>query len=68
MTSSIRKPPAPEGFRNWLEYAILTFDGNTASLNFMFDDEPFDRDEIRAAVFEEFNALRAQVSLPPLDP
>jgi hypothetical protein len=60
------KPAPPAGFENWLEYAILTFDGHEAALNFMFDAEPVDHHQIQAAVLEEFNGLRAQASLPPL--
>jgi len=40
MTSATRRPKPPEGFESWLEYAILTFDGHTAALSFMFDAEP----------------------------
>lgn len=66
MTSATRRPKPPEGFGSWLEYAILTFDGHDAALNFMFDAEPFDHHQIQAVVLEEFNALRARASLPPL--
>lgn len=63
-----KSPPPPHGYDNWLEYAIATFDGTDASLAFMFDDEPVERWEIKAAVIEEFNALRTRAGLPPLDP
>jgi uncharacterized protein YkwD len=66
MTTPSRKPKPPEGFNSWLEYAILTFDGHDAALSFMFDAEPVDHLQIQAAVLDEFNALRALASLPPL--
>lgn len=66
MTSVTRRPKPPEGFESWLEYAILTFDGHKAALSFVFDVEPFDHHQIEAVVLEEFNALRARASLPPL--
>ncbi|MGJ3702684.1 hypothetical protein [Variovorax sp. AFSI2.2] len=60
-------PPPPGGYDNWLEYAIATFDGHRASLNFMFDDEPTTKQEIEAAVIEEFNLLRLRANLPAFD-
>lgn len=66
MTAPSHKPKPPEGFNSWLEYAILTFDGQDAALNFMFDAEPVDHHQIQAAVLNEFNALRALAALPPL--
>lgn len=66
MPSTASKPMPPAGFESWLEYAILTFDGHDAALSFMFDTEPVDHQQIQAAVLEEFNALRARASLPPL--
>jgi len=66
MTAPSRKPKSPEGFNSWLEYGILTFDGHDAALSFMFDADPVDHHQIQAAVLDEFNALRALASLPPL--
>ncbi|WP_176665671.1 hypothetical protein [Variovorax sp. SG517] len=66
MTAPTHNPKPPEGFNSWLEYAILTFDGHDAALGFMFDTEPVDHHQIQAAVLDEFNALRALASLPPL--
>jgi len=61
-------PPPPGGYDNWLEYAIATFDGHRASLNFMFDDEPTTKQEIEAAVIEEFNLLRLRANLSAFVP
>ena len=61
-------PPPPGGYDNWLEYAIATFDGHRASLNFMFDDEPTTKQEIEAAVMKEFNLLRLRANLPAFAP
>ncbi|MCJ9671446.1 hypothetical protein [Neorhizobium sp. SHOUNA12B] len=66
MAAPSHKPKPPEGFNSWLEYTILTFDGHNAALSFMFDAEPVDHHQIEAAVLDEFNALRALASLPPL--
>jgi len=61
-------PPPPEGYANWLEYAIGTFDGHWASLSFMFDAEPTTKQEIEAAVIDEFNLLRLRANLPAFAP
>ena len=61
-------PRPPEGYENWLEYAIGTFDGHWASLSFMFDDEPTTKQEIEAAVIKEFNLLRLRANIPPFAP
>ncbi len=49
------KPPGK--FNNWLEYAILTFNGHDAALNFMFDAEPLDHHQIQSRC--SMNSMRS---------
>ncbi len=65
-----KPPPPPEGFDSWLRYAVESFDLRSAELLFLFDfDEasPFTREEIRAALWAEFNELRALAGLPMIE-
>jgi antitoxin ChpS len=71
MSNENRKVPAPEGFESWLEYAVVSFDTRSAQLPFLFDfdeENPITRDEIDAALWAEFNELRARANLPQIDP
>lgn len=61
--------PLPEGYDSWLEYAVVTFDTRGAELLWLFDDEvSVSRDEIKSALWADFNALRERAGLPPMDP
>lgn len=62
-----RKPAPPEGYENWLHYCVANFDARSAELPFMFDfdeDNPINRYEIEAALWDDFNALRVAAGLP----
>lgn len=71
MSNESRKVPVPEGFESWLEYAVVSFDTRSAQLPFLFDfdeENPITRDEIHAALWADFNELRARANLPQIDP
>jgi hypothetical protein len=57
------------GYDSWLEYAVATFDAGAAELLWLFDDDiSVSRDEIRNALWGDFNDLRRRAGLPPIDP
>jgi hypothetical protein len=55
----------PDGYANWLEYAVVHFDASGILADYMFDDEPVEKDEVRALVRAEYETLRHQAGLPP---
>ena len=62
-------PVPPEHYESWLEYAIVSFDARSAAVDFMFEDNYRTKtDEIRKALWSEFNELRARAGLPPWQP
>ena len=68
----------PDGYANWLEYSVVHFDASGIvadymkpdqthyeQIHYMFDDEPVEKDEVRALVRAEYETLRHQAGLPP---
>lgn len=55
----------PDGYANWLEYAVVHFDASWIMAEYMFDAEPAERQEIHALVRIEYEKLRHQAGLPP---
>lgn len=55
----------PDGYANWLEYAVVHFDASWIVADYMFDDEPVEKQEVRALVRAEYERIRHQAGLPP---
>ena len=69
MPNETKVTPLPEGYDSWLEYAVVTFDTRGAELLWLFDDKvSVSRDEIKSALWADFNALRQRAGLPPKNP
>ena len=61
----MKKIKLPDGYANWLEYAVVHFDASGIVADHMFDDEPVKKDEVRALVCAEYERLRHEAGLPP---
>lgn len=58
MSTAIPLPP-PQGYANWLDFAVETFDTRGLWAQALLDDgDPPDRDAMREAAREELRQLR----------
>lgn len=56
----------PSGYSSWLVYALRHFDASAAASHWMFEDDVVvTSDDVRAALWNEFNALRLRAGLAP---
>jgi len=59
----------PAGYESWLVYAICTFDARFAVSHTMFyDTSKAPQEKVEATVLAEFNGLRVQAGLEPIEP
>ena len=59
----------PRGYDSWVEFAVDTVSTREVEMERLYNDESFvPREEIRMAVWNEFNELRKRAGLPPIDP
>lgn len=51
-------PPPPDGYTNWLDYAVDSMDTRSEEIERLFADKPASRQSMRDAVHAELAALR----------
>lgn len=54
------RPPPPDGYSSWLDYAVATMDTRSLQIEQLLEDdgEPISRDAARAAAQAELDELR----------
>ena len=60
------RPPPPEGYANWLDYAVSTMDSRSVELQYLLadDEQKWTRYDMEVAVREELAELRKLASAP----
>ena len=58
------RPPPPEGYANWLDYAVSTMDSRSVELQYLLadDEQKWTRYDMEVAVREELAELRKLAS------